>query len=81
MDRVLFAETPSRFLVSLGAECVDGLQGLAAELDVPVTAIGEVGGEDIRIEVNGVTLVRARVDDLLPRWKTALWDAVSGGRE
>ena len=71
-DALLFAETPSRFVLSLGQECLDGLLGIAEEYDVEVTELGEVGGDELVIEVDGQEVVRLELADVAVRWRTAL---------
>ncbi len=46
----LFSESQARFLVSLSPENLHRLEGLAEELGVPITVIGEVGGKRLYIE-------------------------------
>jgi phosphoribosylformylglycinamidine synthase len=74
LDALLFGETPSRYVLSLGAECLDGLEGIAGEEGVPVAEIGEVLGSDLVIEVNGNVVVRTGIVELKTRWRTALFE-------
>lgn len=48
-DRFLFSESAGRALVSVDKGDLDTLLGIADEMGVPALAIGEVGGEALRI--------------------------------
>jgi len=72
LDELLFAETPSRFVVSLPSECLDGLAGIADDHDVELSTIGEVGGDELIVEVGGRVVVRVEAAELERRWRTAL---------
>ncbi len=54
-DALLFGETPSRVVLSVAPDRVDRVLEVAHEFDVPAAAIGEVGGEELRIHVLGET--------------------------
>jgi phosphoribosylformylglycinamidine synthase len=52
LDAMLFGEAPSRIVVSLAPEKLAALQQIAARHRVPVTMLGEVGGD--RFAIDGV---------------------------
>ena len=57
--RWLFSESPSRALVSLAPEKLDRVRAAASELDVPVTPLGEVGGDTLDFGAFQVALTQA----------------------
>jgi phosphoribosylformylglycinamidine synthase subunit PurL len=71
-DMALFAESPSRILVEIAPEHVDAFLSLAKEQDVPVEKLGQVGGEDLVISVNGRVKISDRVKNLADTWKGAI---------
>jgi phosphoribosylformylglycinamidine synthase len=64
----LFAEGPSRVLVSVPADNLVALANKAAAAGVPVTALGTAGGD--RLVVEG--LVDVAVADAIAAWRSAL---------
>ena len=48
----LFAETPSRIIVSFDASARARLEEIAAEFNCPLAVIGRVGGRDLRITID-----------------------------
>jgi phosphoribosylformylglycinamidine synthase II len=58
-DAALFGEGQSRIVVSLPTSSVNELEKLAAELDVPVSVIGTVGGDRITFDTATVSLADA----------------------
>ncbi len=67
----LFSETQARALVAASSRHLDRVLELAQAHGVPALEAGEVGGGELRIEADGVTL-RAEVVDLQRIWATAL---------
>jgi len=72
-DALLFGETQSRIVVSVGPEDWDRLHRLAAEGKVPVEMIGRVGGPDLVIRGR----VQVPVRDLYAVWSTVLERSLS----
>ena len=66
--RLLFSETPSRFIVSISegsrAAFEEEMAGTAAAL------IGRTGGDELVIRRDGETLVSAGIDELASAWKS-----------
>jgi len=58
--RFLFAESPSRVLVSCDPSATDRLIAMAHELDVPARVIGAVGGSELSFGPGSVDLAEAR---------------------
>jgi phosphoribosylformylglycinamidine synthase len=73
---LLFAESPSRIVLSVKAENVDRVKEIAAEAGAVIAVIGEVGGEELTIACNGETLVADSVTKLESIWSSALPQAL-----
>ena len=67
----LFSETQGRALVAVDRGHVDALLRLAEESSLEAVEIGDVGGEELRIETAGDGL-RATVAELRALWSSAL---------
>jgi phosphoribosylformylglycinamidine synthase len=68
----LFAETPSRIVVSFGAAARARVEEIAAGLGCPLSIIGRVGGAELRIMVDGQPAISQRVDELETHWRASL---------
>jgi phosphoribosylformylglycinamidine synthase len=53
----LFGESASRAVVSVSPEYVDRLLAMAAAVNLPAARIGVVGGDRIRVSVDGARIV------------------------
>ncbi|MDX2042207.1 MAG: phosphoribosylformylglycinamidine synthase subunit PurL, partial [Acidobacteriota bacterium] len=73
---LLFAESPSRIVLSVKPENVDRVKEIAAEVGAAVAVIGEVGGENLSFIVNGEVLASDSVADLERIWSGALPQAL-----
>ncbi|MEO6724516.1 MAG: phosphoribosylformylglycinamidine synthase subunit PurL [Blastocatellia bacterium] len=73
---LLFAESPSRILLSVKPEKVEMVKELAAKAGVPCAVIGEVGGEKLEIVSGNNSLVSAPVAILQGLWRDALPQAL-----
>jgi phosphoribosylformylglycinamidine synthase len=71
----LFGEAPSRIVVSLPPARWDEFAGLASAAGVPVTRLGTVGGEHLRVG----NLVDVPVRDLRDAWRGGLANALHAG--
>jgi phosphoribosylformylglycinamidine synthase len=69
---LMFAETPSRIIISIADTNVDQVLELARELDVAVTVIGRTGGERLVIKVNGEQVVNRPVAEVEAAWRGVL---------
>lgn len=67
----LFSESQARFLLSLPPEYLHRLEGLAEELGVPISIIGEVGGNRLHIESDR-ELVSLSLQDLESIWRYSI---------
>jgi phosphoribosylformylglycinamidine (FGAM) synthase-like enzyme len=68
----LFAETPSRVVVSFEESARARLEEVAARAGCPFRVIGRVGGEALRVTVEGEECVARNVGELETLWRTAL---------
>jgi len=80
VDAMLFGESPSRVVISVLPEHTESVLALAENHDVPARKIGEVGGADLRIDVQGKPnlSILVPVSELFDRWKNALEQKVEG---
>jgi phosphoribosylformylglycinamidine synthase len=71
-DFALFSESQSRVILSAKPDKADELERKVREAGVPVTRIGTVRGNDLKIGVNGRQAVDAPVKQLAQVWKDAI---------
>jgi phosphoribosylformylglycinamidine synthase len=71
-DVLLFSESQSRILISVATEKADEVLALAGEMGVPAQAIGQTGGEQLVVNINGVEAVHAPLTALKAAWKDAI---------
>lgn len=69
-EAVLFAETPSRVVISFAAEDLDRVREIAGE--VPFAMVGTVGDDVLKIAVDGVEKIAAPVNELEAIWESSL---------
>jgi phosphoribosylformylglycinamidine synthase len=70
----LFGESASRAVVSVGPQHVDRLLAMAAAANLPAARIGVVGGDRIRISVEGVRVLDEPLTAAEQIWSTAIED-------
>ncbi len=73
-DALLFGESQSRILISYPKTAEAQIVKQAAERDVPFTRIGEVGGGDLTVHINGDEFIREDVHALKTLWQDVLED-------
>ena len=69
---LLFAETPSRILLSADDSKVDQILKAATEANVRAAVIGRTGGDRLRISVNGEPVIDRAVMEVEYQWRNAL---------
>ena len=69
---LLFAESPSRIVLSVSPERTAQVLALAREHQVPCEILGVVGGEQLHISLDGRPLVEAPVASLESAWRSSL---------
>ena len=82
----LFAESPSRIIVSLPESALEEVTAVANRTGAPFQVIGRVGGERLRISHNNQEVINATVSELQEIWSTGLSnklqaEAMAAGRE
>jgi phosphoribosylformylglycinamidine synthase len=69
---LLFAETPSRIVISAIEQNVGAILGLAREHDVAASVIGRTKGEQLVIQVNGERIIDRNVTEVESAWRGVL---------
>ena len=77
LDALLFGETPSRVIISISPEHSKQIMGFAKDHEIPAFDIGEVGGEDFILQVDGESsavksIINIPVLELFENWNTSL---------
>lgn len=77
VDALLFGETPSRVIISVAPDHAEQILAFAKEREVPAVDIGEVGGEDFILKVNGKgampgSSIKLPISELFTCWNTSL---------
>jgi phosphoribosylformylglycinamidine synthase II len=83
---LLFAESPSRIVISFDEAKHDDVAALAAKHSVPLAVLGNVGGKNLSIQVNGEPSIAQPVHELEDAWRKSLpqkleAQAMAAGRE
>jgi phosphoribosylformylglycinamidine synthase subunit PurL len=73
---LLFAESPSRIILSGAPEHIEQVKTLAAQAEVPCAVIGTVGGTQLQIVCDGATLIDATIAQLEDCWRATLPQAL-----
>ncbi|HEX8286382.1 MAG TPA: phosphoribosylformylglycinamidine synthase subunit PurL [Pyrinomonadaceae bacterium] len=71
-EALLFAESPSRIVVSFSPEKLEQVKTIVEENGCPFTVIGKVTGDKLRIKMNDKTAINAPVSELENVWATSL---------
>jgi phosphoribosylformylglycinamidine synthase len=69
---ILFAETPSRIVLSAGDEDVAQILQIARENDVPAAVIGRTRGERIKVDLDGERIIDLAVREIEHAWRDHL---------
>ncbi len=69
---LLFAESPSRIILSARPENVTEIERLARDAGAACVRIGEVGGSELIIRLGGEILIETAVKPLEAAWRSAL---------
>lgn len=82
----LFGESPSRIVISFDKTEQSEIEKVAARVGSPLTILGQVGGRQLRIVVNGSEAVNTKVDRLEEAWRESLSEklkaeTMAAGRE
>ncbi|HET6671685.1 MAG TPA: phosphoribosylformylglycinamidine synthase subunit PurL [Pyrinomonadaceae bacterium] len=69
---LLFAESPSRIVISFSEEQREAIAALAQKHNVPLALLGKVSGSTLRLRVNEKPAVDVPVSDLEIAWRDSL---------
>ena len=72
LEGTLFGEGPARALLSVRPGDAETLARLAAREGVPLAAVGSVGGDALRIRVNGSSTVSLDLEGLADTFRNSL---------
>ncbi|MEP6571014.1 MAG: AIR synthase-related protein, partial [Acidobacteriota bacterium] len=68
----LFSESPSRIILSFPPSSLALLEDLAAQANCPMTILGHVGGNQLRIKVGEAEIILVEVSELENIWRGSL---------
>ena len=86
VSALLFAESPSRIVITFSSEHHEAIAAIAQTHNVPLTLLGKVGGTTLRLRVNEESAADLPVADLEIAWRDSLpqkleAQAMAAGRE
>ena len=70
----LFSETPSRIIVSFAQSALNNIEEITAAVGCPLTLLGNVGSDLLRIKSNGEAVIELSVAEIETAWRSALKD-------
>jgi len=70
----LFSESPSRIIVSFDQAVLGDIEEIVAAASCPMTLIGNVGSDRLRIESDGEEVIELDIDELESAWRSSLKD-------
>ena len=71
-DLLLFSESPSRIIITFNETARTLMEAMAAETHCPITILGTVGGDRLRIKVGEQEVVNSRVAEMEAVWRSSL---------
>lgn len=75
-DALLFAEAPSRIVVSVSGDKADTLEKIAKKHSVPCVRLGSVGGDRLTISSKGSKLIDVPLSKLSGAWRDTISSAL-----
>ena len=72
INATLFGESASRIVVSCASTHLDAVMSAAKDAEVTAREIGRVGGEKIRLSVNGQSAIDSKVSEAEHAWATSI---------
>jgi phosphoribosylformylglycinamidine (FGAM) synthase-like enzyme len=69
---VLYSESPSRIILSFPRSSLALVEDLAARANCPITILGQVGGDRLRIRIGDEEVISAAVSELENVWRGSL---------
>jgi len=70
----LFSETPSRIIISFEQSALGNIEEIVAATGSPMTLLGDVGADLLRIESDGETVLELPVAEMEAVWRSSLKD-------
>jgi phosphoribosylformylglycinamidine synthase len=70
----LFSETPSRIIISFQESALGKIEELSVAAGCPLTLLGKVGSDQLRIESDGEEVLRMGTAELEDAWRSCLKD-------
>jgi phosphoribosylformylglycinamidine synthase len=70
----LFSETPSRIIISFDESSLGDIEEIVAAAGCPMTLLGNVGADHLRIESDGEEVIQLDVAELESAWRSSLKD-------
>ena len=70
----LFSETPSRIIVSFDQSALGDIEEIVAAASCPMTLLGNVGSDRLRIESDGEEVIQLDVAEMESAWRSSLKD-------
>ena len=71
-DSLLFSESPSRIIISFDESARSEIEAIAKDAGCPITSLGMVGGDRLRIKIGGEEVVNSRVAEMETVWRSSL---------
>ena len=68
----LFSETPSRIIVSFDQSALGDIEEIVAAASCPMTLLGNVGSDRLRIESDGEEVIQLDVAEMESAWRSSL---------
>jgi phosphoribosylformylglycinamidine synthase len=69
---VLYSESPSRIILSFPRSSLALVEDLASRANCPITMLGQVGGDRLRIKIGAEEVISAAVSELENVWRGSL---------
>jgi phosphoribosylformylglycinamidine synthase len=70
----LFSETPSRIIISFEESALSKIEEIAAAAGCPMTVMGTVGSDRLRIQSDGEEVIDINVAEMESAWRSSLKD-------
>ncbi|MDX6531783.1 MAG: phosphoribosylformylglycinamidine synthase subunit PurL [Blastocatellia bacterium] len=70
----LFSETPSRIIISFDESALGDIEEVVAAAGCPMTLLGNVGSDRLRIQSDGDEVIQLDVSELESAWRSSLKD-------
>jgi phosphoribosylformylglycinamidine synthase subunit PurL len=69
---LLFSESPSRIIISFDESARSEIEAIAKDAGSPITILGTVGGDRLRIKIGEQEVVNSRVAEMEAVWRSSL---------